>query len=330
MNETKQYDNLSEHPSDKSVGKAIAKDPLALLVPSKDVYLYDPPTPGDLAFRFRWIILLALAVVFAISIIPARNHFSSPEAWQTTIETIDTKKTNVEAMIAGATAASAGISAIPGDAGSPIAEQLMDLAANLTLVLGVLFLEKYLLTILAALSFTVLIPAACVLLATAVFNCRNSLSITLTKLGVKLLLLSIALVLTVPTSTWISDTIDQTYNNSLAEQVEEPEIQKSEEDGKDKNLWDHIVDVFDSAKDKVTSVTDDVIQSVNNMFEGFAVMVVTSCAIPILVLLFYLWMAKILLGVDISAPMNALHNRASTMKPKTTKQAKQAADFKAE
>ncbi len=34
-------------------------------------------------------------------------------------------------------------------------------------------------------------------------------------------------------------------------------------------------------------------------------MLVTSCLIPILVLLFYFWMAKILLGVNVDIPMVA-------------------------
>ena len=36
---------------------------------------------------------------------------------------------------------------------------------------------------------------------------------------------------------------------------------------------------------------------------------VTSCVIPILVLLFFLWTANVLLGIDVSAPVGALRAR---------------------
>ena len=51
-------------------------------------------------------------------------------------------------------------------------------------------------------------------------------------------------------------------------------------------------------------------ESLNQFIESLAVMLVTSCLIPLLVLLFYFWMAKILLGVNIDIP-----TVASTLNP---------------
>ncbi|MFR3451715.1 MAG: hypothetical protein ACLTSX_09255 [Collinsella sp.] len=59
------------------------------------------------------------------------------------IATIDEKIDNVLTLTAGSAGASALISAIPGDAGSPIAEKLMDLSTGFLIVLAALFLEKY-------------------------------------------------------------------------------------------------------------------------------------------------------------------------------------------
>ena len=43
-------------------------------------------------------------------------------------------------------------------------------------------------------------------------------------------------------------------------------------------------------------------------------MIVTSCLIPVLVLVFYLWMANLLLGINIEAPAAALKARATSLK----------------
>lgn len=40
---------------------------------------------------------------------------------------------------------------------------------------------------------------------------------------------------------------------------------------------------------------------------------VTSCVIPILVLLFFLWTANVLLGIDVSAPAGALAARGKRL-----------------
>ena len=41
----------------------------------------------------------------------------------------------------------------------------------------------------------------------------------------------------------------------------------------------------------------------NNMLEALAVMIVTSCLIPIIVLLFFIWLIKVILNVTVPMPM---------------------------
>ncbi|MEE0960181.1 MAG: hypothetical protein UH654_09150 [Lachnospiraceae bacterium] len=38
----------------------------------------------------------------------------------------------------------------------------------------------------------------------------------------------------------------------------------------------------------------------NNFVEAIAVMIITSCVIPILVIIFFIWLVKVLLDVDLS------------------------------
>jgi hypothetical protein len=109
--------------------------------------------------------IVALVVLALLSGFVARPHFADNKTWGSTIEVIDQKKGNVLALTTSCVALSAGITALPGDTGTPVAEQLAQLSGNLGIVLAVLYLEKYLLTILWSVGLGILIPFALVLFA---------------------------------------------------------------------------------------------------------------------------------------------------------------------
>ena len=48
-----------------------------------------------------------------------------------------------------------------------------------------------------------------------------------------------------------------------------------------------------------SGITDKVGTMVNNFIEALAVMLVTSCVIPILVILFFVWLIKLLFAVEL-------------------------------
>lgn len=77
------------------------------------------------------------------------------------------------------------------------------------------------------------------------------------------------------------------------------------------NIFDWAKDAISGAKDSVTNVvenvtvsTEELVQkvenSLNHFIEAVAVMIITSCVIPMLVLLLFFWMVKIVLDVDLS------------------------------
>ena len=109
--------------------------------------------------------IVVLVVLALLSGFVARPHFADTKTWDSTIEVIDQKKGNVLALTTSCVALSAGITALPGDTGTPVAEQLAQLSGNLGIVLAVLYLEKYLLTILWSVGLGILIPFALVLFA---------------------------------------------------------------------------------------------------------------------------------------------------------------------
>lgn len=266
----------------------------------------------------RYVIVALLIVAALLSEFVGRPHFENVETWSGTIEVIDAKKNNVLALTTSTIALSAAISALPDDTGTPVAEQLTQLSGNLGIVLAVLYLEKYLLTILGFLSLGVLGPVAFVLLAISLLmHGRLTTSHALFTLGIRVLLVGIIAIAVVPASVWVTQRIDETYQTSISQAEPGEGAEGSENAGgesqENKNFWESIAggasQLVSNLKDGVKSVTDNLVKQVTDLIEGAIVMIVTSCLVPLLVLAVFLWMGHSLMGINISAPANYLSRR---------------------
>lgn len=235
------------------------------------------------------ILSIVLPIIIALfSIFVLAKLASTPSTYKKTIASLDEKKTTVMELTAASTAVSAAITLIPGDTGTPIAEKLVDLSTYFLVVLCAIYLEKYMLTLAGYGVFKVLIPAICILFIVNVFRKSETCERLMKKIGI----FSLALVLVVPVSVKVSDFIQKTYEESINETISSAKEMSDElEDEEDKGLWDRITDGATSAVKKVE-------QSLNQFVEALAVLIVTSCIIPILVLVFFVWLMKILLGMD--------------------------------
>jgi len=145
--------------------------------------------------------IVALVVLALLSGFVVRPHFADTKTWDSTIEVIDQKKGNVLALTTSCVALSAGITALPGDTGTPVAEQLAQLSGNLGIVLAVLYLEKYLLTILWSVGLGILIPIALVLFAVSLgIHGRWSTSTVLRRVATRVLVVAVIGMALVPAS----------------------------------------------------------------------------------------------------------------------------------
>lgn len=267
--------------------------------------------------------IVALVVLALLSGFVARPHFADTKTWDSTIEVIDQKKGNVLALTTSCVALSAGITALPGDTGTPVAEQLAQLSGNLGIVLAVLYLEKYLLTILWSVGLGILIPFALVLFAVSLgIHGRWSTSAVLRRVATRVLVVAVIGMALVPASVWVSQKVDETYQVSIeqteqkateASKASSTKSEKKSETTENKNVLEQLTDgassLLTSVTDSAKSMTDEVVQQVTDLIEGVIVMIVTSCVIPLLVLVAFLWLGHVLLGIDISGPANYLTGR---------------------
>ncbi|WP_282190664.1 hypothetical protein [Adlercreutzia caecimuris] len=256
------------------------------------------------------IIAAVLAAVALVSLIVFANIASNPETYTGIIGTLDEKKGNVMMLATTTTAASAAISALPNDMGTPIADKLVDFSSYFMVILAVIYLEKFLLTTLGFLGFGILIPVACALFAVAVFLRRGTLTrVNLQRLGTKLAAFGLALALVAPVSVWLTDNVDATFDESLAasnaaaqEATEQLEESAQEQTQEDQGLLGGIASAVQEGWNGLTQgaqqALDSLGQQLNTMIDTLAVMIVTSCLIPLLVLILFLQLVKIITGLD--------------------------------
>lgn len=256
------------------------------------------------------IIAAVLAAVALVSLIVFANIASNPETYTGIIGTLDEKKGNVMVLATTTTAASAAISALPNDMGTPIADKLVDFSSYFMVILAVIYLEKFLLTTLGFLGFGILIPVACALFAVAVFLRRGTLTrVNLQRLGTKLAAFGLALALVVPVSVWLTDNVDATFDESLAasnaaaqEATEQLEGSAQEQTQEDQGLLGGIANAVQDGWNGLTQSAQQALDSLgdqlNTMIDTLAVMIVTSCLIPLLVLILFLQLVKIITGLD--------------------------------
>jgi hypothetical protein len=246
----------------------------------------------------RIVICLILVLLSVFSALFVADKASAVETHQARIQSIDEKIDTVLKLTASTTLASAGVSAIPGDTATPIAEKLADFTEYFLVILCVLYSEKYLLTILGLGVFRFLIPCAAVLFIIGMFW-RPEL---MKKLGIKIFAFAIAIYLAIPISLKVSDMIYSSFSEQIettissAEELNEDTAALTTED---EGL---ISSILNRISETASSLTRRASETLNHFVETLAVLIVTSCVIPILVLLLIIWMVKLLTGIDISIP----------------------------
>ncbi len=228
-------------------------------------------------------LVLLIAVISFTLVAPwaadPQNHIHS-------IEQTEDKITTVMTLSGGAAGTSATLSLLPGDMCTPIAEQLAELAKYFLLILSALYMEKFMISLAGYITFSVLIPIACIILCGSIlFDKRNWRTV-----AGKIALTGLIIFIIVPASVKLSDMVYQTQAervNAAVEEYNDLEIQGDGEGG---------------FINEVTTITTDTIDKVtaflSGLLESLAVMIVTACIIPVLVFVFLVWLVKTIFATN--------------------------------
>ncbi len=277
--------------------------------------------------RMKYILTVLFFSIGILSCTVVTDYVKDPVHHKAVLDSLDEKKTTVLELTAAATAASALITLIPGDVATPIAEKITDLTGYLLVVLCAIFLEKYLVTITGYVAFRYLIPAACVGLIISLYAKETFMR----NIALKVLILGIAVFLVVPAGVQVSGLIENTYASQIQAALEDAkETQKeigdadvSEQTSQDRqndtestggqNILDQAKQLISGVKDSVGNAVENaavsseelvarVQNTLNHFIEAVALMIITSCVIPLLVLLCFVWIVNRVFGTNLKLP----------------------------
>ena len=243
-------------------------------------------------------LIAAALIVMLLSIFVISKAAADPANHTQTLEALDEKKTDVLTMTATSAGAATAIAAIPGDATTPVANKLTDLTSYFLIILMVIFLEKYLVTLTGYAAFNILIPIACVLFIAGIVAARRTLKVWAAKVAV----FGVVIFLIIPASMKVSSIIEETHEISMENAIQEAEEITEEINESTDSDGNIIEQALDKLAGGVSGLLDKGEQILNQFIESIAVMFVTSCLIPIAVLMFVLWLVKMMFEVQISVP----------------------------
>lgn len=236
---------------------------------------------------YKKIMIIALMVLLAVlSFTVIAPRAADPANHKHSIEQTEDKIASVMTLSGGAAATSATLSLLPGDMCTPLAEQLAELAKYFLLILSALYLEKFLITLSGYITFMFLIPLACLLVAVAVLFGKTNF----TRIAAKITLIGLIIFMIVPASVTLSDMVYRTQADKVDQTIEECNDLELVGDS-DKGLLNELTTITTNTVDKITSFLD-------NLLESLAVMIVTSCIIPLLVFAFLIWLVKIIFSAN--------------------------------
>lgn len=281
--------------------------------------------------RGKAIKIITCIILIIVSMTLITQIAGNPQTYRNTIEALDKKTSTVTKLTALTTGTSAAITAIPGDTGTTVAEHLMDLNSSLLIVLVALFIEKYLLTIIGKAVFFIILPWGLCVKAIGIWKDEKEFGIK----SLNIILAGMLLVMAIPAGVMLSDEVEKVYDINLEETVQSGEEAKAStedvtdsadadnEESKGGNFFsDTISKVTDAVTGAVTGALDKGEKFVETLTESLAVLIVTTCVIPLVTVLFFLWLIKMCIGLDFAGRLFSLHKVLSNGQKRAFQKAK--------
>lgn len=240
----------------------------------------------ELVIKIVWVVVLIALALISIFVISPKA--SSVEFHQKTIQSLDNKKLTAMGITTAASVAALTIDAIPGDFTTPIASQVAEIGTYLLIVVGAIMLEKILLTLTGSLTFSIIIPIACALFLIYIFLGN----IKLRELAIRLAVFGLVIFYIIPVSVKITDKIEADYKETIqyAQNIDVVVEEKAESG----NWFDNLVE---NTKNSVNNVIEKLKQILNEFIDAVAILIITTCVMPILMFMFVLWVIKFMFGI---------------------------------
>lgn len=268
---------------------------------------------GNNTISKKVIVIVILLIVAIFSATVVKNRATSIETHKETLETLDEKKATALKLTAAVAVTSTAISMIPGDAATPIADQVSELSGPLLLVVCAIYLEKFLLTTMGYASFGIIIPLACIMIGISLFY----KGVNLKSLAVKLLIFAIAIYGIIPASAKVMNLIEETFKDSISATFDTVEgISEEADEAVEEKDSSGFMDFLTGIGEQVTGYVENAKAAVGILIDAIAILLITTCLTPIVVVLLFVFLIKVLFGLTITFPGVKMGNVLSENKEK--------------
>lgn len=256
-----------------------------------------------------------LALFFAIII---ADLTSSQEFTGKIVTSIDQNREDVLKLASSSTAVSVAITALPGDLATPVAEAMSKLGMGFLIVLCALYLEEFLLPVMGLIAFRFLVPIACLVYIAGFLLKKKAIQ----SFSYRIACFSLALFLVIPIGAGISELVRDTYGETISQTIESAnncadQIEDSLGDnGADEDAGNGLGAILKNLQqtgDTIARGTSQFMQYLeklmNHFLEACAIMIVTSCLIPILVIIGFIFICKLIFkaGSDNQTALADIH-----------------------
>lgn len=244
------------------------------------------------------IVLLVFCIVFSFFIAAQKTEELS--IYQNSIQTLDDSKLVVMKVTGASIALSVAITFLPDDWATPLADSLADMNKYFILMLGMIFVEKLLVTAGIPLVFRILIPIALVLWILHLLLGKEQLRI----FASKLMVLSIVLVVVVPSGTALSKYMCNNYMTYVNDTIVVAEDGASlvdvysETESQDKSFYDKVSNFFNTAVEGVKDLYNCYKGIIERFINSIVIMIVAYCVIPVLTFILLLWILNQLFQLE--------------------------------
>lgn len=260
---------------------------------------YLPMLPVDKAKVVLQIIVPIFIAVLSICVLSktiVKTSFITD-----TVESLDENKVTVMEFAGATLATSLAISALPDDFASPLANTLSDMNKYFVIILAALVAEKIIVLQGTKLALLYILPLACGLYILWVLTRREILKSLSIRVGV----MSLAIILVIPVSTRLVKYLGDDYmayvNETIGEATDGADKINGELNGaeSEKTIFEKLSDAFKTA----ISGVQDLLSYFNNVIKksinSIAILIVTTIGVPIITLLIFKWLLKILFDINI-------------------------------
>lgn len=248
-------------------------------------------------------ILLAI-FIFVLSALILANKVPEMQWVESAIERLDESKNKIMELSGSTIAMSLAISALPDDFATPLADTLMDMNRYFILIFAVIFIEKLIVVEGIRISFLYIIPTSCISYILSVISKKD----VFLKFAAKMLILGISVIVVIPFSTYVAEDVGASYLTYVDETIVEAEAgadkitEIMDTDNGETTIFEKLSDAFKIAAKGMSDLLKYFENIVKKCANSIAIMLVTTCIIPIMILVFFRWLLKELFSFHLALP----------------------------